>query len=82
MQETRSNFEQFLGCSEDGEMVAYEMLRRVVEDIYGVGAMVERVNEMCIRDRPRKGRRKERQMIETGTRYRCDRCKFTVFAVS
>ena len=24
-------------------MVAYEMLRRVVEDIYGVGAMVERV---------------------------------------
>lgn len=44
MQETRSNFEQFLGWSEDGEMVAYEKLRRVVEDIYGVGAMVERVN--------------------------------------
>ena len=43
MQETRSNFEQFLGWSEDGEMVAYEKLRRVVEDIYGVGAMVERV---------------------------------------
>ena len=44
MQETCSNFEQFLGWSEDGEMVAYEKLRRVVEDIYGVGAMVERVN--------------------------------------
>ena len=44
MRETRSNFEQFLGWSEDGEMVAYEKLRRVVEDIYGVGAMVERVN--------------------------------------
>ena len=44
MQETRSNFEQFLGWSEDGERVAYEKLRRVVEDIYGVGAMVERVN--------------------------------------
>lgn len=43
MQETRSNFEQFLGWSEDGEMVAYEKLRRIVEDIYGVGAMVERV---------------------------------------
>ena len=43
MQETRSNFEQFLGWSEDGEMVAYEKLRRVVADIYGVGAMVERV---------------------------------------
>lgn len=44
MRETRSNFEQFLGWSEDGEMVAYEKLRRVVEDIYGVRAMVERVN--------------------------------------
>ena len=43
VRETRSNFEQFLGWSEDGEMVAYEKLRRGVEDIYGVGAMVERV---------------------------------------
>lgn len=43
MRETRLNFEQFLGWSEDGEMVAYEKLRRVVEDIYGVGTMVERV---------------------------------------
>mgnify|MGYP004617701585 CR=1 FL=1 len=44
MQETRSNFEQFLGWSEDGEMVAYEKLCRMVEGIYGVGAMVERAN--------------------------------------
>ena len=29
---------------EDGEMVAYEKLCRMVEGIYGVGAMVERVN--------------------------------------
>ena len=42
MRETRSNFEQFLGWSEDGEMVAYEKLCRMVEGIYGVGAMVER----------------------------------------
>ena len=26
-----------------GEEVAYDRLRRVIEDIYGVGAMVERV---------------------------------------
>lgn len=44
MRETRSNFEQFLGWSEDGEMVAYEKLCRMVEGIYGVGAMVEQVN--------------------------------------
>ncbi len=44
MRETRSNFDQFLGWSEDGEEVAYEKLRRVVEDIYGVGAMVEHVD--------------------------------------
>ena len=44
MRETRSNFEQFLGWSEDGEMVAYEKLCRMVEGIYGVGAMVERAN--------------------------------------
>lgn len=44
MRETRSNFEQFLGWSEDGEMVAYEKLCRMVEGIYGVVAMVERVN--------------------------------------
>lgn len=37
MRETRSNFEQFLGWSEDGEMVAYEKLCRMVEGIYGVG---------------------------------------------
>lgn len=41
--EISKNYEQFLGWTEDGEEVAYDRLRRVVEDIYGVGAMVERV---------------------------------------
>lgn len=42
--EISRNYEQFLGWSKDGEEVAYDRLRRVVEDIYGVGAMVERVS--------------------------------------
>lgn len=43
LRETKANYNQFLGWAEDGELVAYDRLRRVVEDIYGVGAMVERV---------------------------------------
>lgn len=41
--EAKANYAQFLGWSKDGEEVAYDRLRRVIEDIYGVGAMVERV---------------------------------------
>lgn len=43
-EEIKKNYEQFLGWSEDGEDVAYDKLRRVIEDIYGVGAMVQRVD--------------------------------------
>lgn len=41
--EAKANYAQFLEWSKDGEEVAYDRLRRVIEDIYGVGAMVERV---------------------------------------
>lgn len=41
--EAKANYDQFLEWSKDGEEVAYDRLRRVIEDIYGVGAMVERV---------------------------------------
>lgn len=41
--ETKRNYDQFADWARDGEEVAYDRLRRVVEDIYGVGAMVERV---------------------------------------
>lgn len=41
--EAKANYDQFLEWSKDGEKVAYDRLRRVIEDIYGVGAMVERV---------------------------------------
>lgn len=41
--ETKRNYDQFTDWARDGEEVAYDRLRRVVEDIYGVGAMVERV---------------------------------------
>lgn len=39
--EAKANYDQFLEWSKDGEEVAYDRLRRVIEDIYGVGAMVE-----------------------------------------
>ena len=43
-EEIKKNYQQFLGWVDDGgEEVAYDRLRRVIEDIYGVGAMVERV---------------------------------------
>lgn len=41
--ETKRNYDQFTDWARDGEEVAYDRLRRVIEDIYGVGAMVERV---------------------------------------
>lgn len=41
LRETKANYNQFLEWAEDGECVAYDKLRRVVEDSYGVGAMVE-----------------------------------------
>lgn len=43
-EEIKKNYQQFLGWVDDGgEEFAYDRLRRVIEDIYGVGAMVERV---------------------------------------
>ena len=43
-EEIKKNYQQFLGWADDGgEEFAYDRLRRVIEDIYGVGAMVERV---------------------------------------
>lgn len=43
-EEIKKNYQQFLDWVDDGgEEVAYDRLRRVIEDIYGVGAMVERV---------------------------------------
>lgn len=41
--EAKANYAQFLEWSKDGEEVTYDRLRCVIEDIYGVGAMVERV---------------------------------------
>lgn len=41
--EAKANYAQFLEWSKDGEEAAYDRLRRVIEGIYGVGAMVERV---------------------------------------
>lgn len=43
MKETRNNFEQFLGWAEDGEEVAYEMLRRVAEQMLKEEVRVEQV---------------------------------------
>lgn len=43
--EAKANYARFLEWSKDGEEVAYNRLCRVIEDIYGVGAMVERVEE-------------------------------------
>lgn len=43
--EARANYDQFIEWSKDGEEVAYDRLCRVIEDIYGAGAMVERAEE-------------------------------------
>ena len=43
--EAKANYARFLEWSKDGEEAAYNRLCRVIEDIYGVGAMVERVEE-------------------------------------
>lgn len=40
LEEARSNYNQFLEWAEDGEWVAYERLRRVVEDLYQTKAEV------------------------------------------
>ena len=43
LEEARSNYNQFLEWAEDGEWVAYERLRRVVEDLYETKAEVVEV---------------------------------------